>query len=154
MLRIDSGARLLVERLGGLPLALVTTGVYLQKSTLTLRQYLSAYERHWHIDRRRPLRLHEYQDRTLYTTFNVTYHRLEDDDPDVAQMLRLLAHFDHQEVWCELLQASDIDELFGGLRAALVDQAGSETVIRTLVEYCLVETRHVSSVVQYTFLCA
>ena len=54
--------------MSGLPLASVTAGAYLAKSTLSFQQYLLEFEKRWDIDPRRPLQLREYQDRTLYTT--------------------------------------------------------------------------------------
>ncbi|KAK6365566.1 hypothetical protein LTR64_008765 [Lithohypha guttulata] len=53
----DAGAKRLATRLGGFPLALVTAGAFLRKSTMTFEQYLDAYERKWNINPDRPLRL-------------------------------------------------------------------------------------------------
>lgn len=132
----------MAERLGGLPLAVVTAGAYLRKSVITFQQYLDTYEQRWKIDPRRPMRLQEYQDRTLYTTWNLSYSRLVSDDPDAADMLRLLACFDNQEVWYELLYAGIAEPLPAWLQASLGDQTSFESVMRTLVEYCLVEVQH------------
>ena len=95
----------MAERLGGLPLAVVTAGAYLCKSSITFQQYLDIYQERWKIDPRRPMQLHEYQDRTLYITWNLSYSRLVNDDPDAAYMLRLLAYFDNQEIWYDLFHA-------------------------------------------------
>lgn len=65
---------------------------------MTFQQYLDAYEQKWNVNARRPLRLLDYQDRTLYTTWNLSYARLQEEDADAAQMLRLLACFDNQKV--------------------------------------------------------
>lgn len=105
---LDIHARRLAERLGGLPLALATAGAYLHKSPLSFERYLQEYEERWNVNPRRPLQLQEYSDRTLYTTWEVTYSRLEHDDPIAAQLLRLLAYFDHQNIWYELLRAGII----------------------------------------------
>lgn len=135
----DTGAKRLAERLGGLPLALVTAGAYMAKSTMTFEQYLEAYGQRWNLDPRRPLRLKEYQDRTLYTTWNLSYRQLEQDDPDAARMLQLLAYFDSQEIWYALLRAGVKEGLPAWLELTLTNQISFESVMRTLVEYCLVE---------------
>ena len=98
-----------MARLGGLPLALATAGAYLHTSNFTFERYLQKYEERWNIDPRRPLQLQEYQDRTLYTTWDLSYTRLESEDPDAAKLLKLLAYFDNQSIWYELLHAGDAD---------------------------------------------
>ncbi|RAQ59958.1 kinesin light chain [Aspergillus flavus] len=92
----------LAERLAGLPLALATAGAYLQKSPFTFQRYLEEYENRWNIDPCRPVKLQEYQERTLYTTWEISYNRLMKDDPEAAAMLRILAYFDNQCLWYEL----------------------------------------------------
>lgn len=84
-----------MERLADLPLALATAGAYLLKTTATFRQYLEVYERRFNVNPRRPTQLQEYPDRTLYTTWNLTYSRLEQEDELAARTLRLLAYFDN-----------------------------------------------------------
>ncbi|KAE8322332.1 hypothetical protein BDV39DRAFT_218643 [Aspergillus sergii] len=95
----------LAERLAGLPLALATAGAYLQKSPFTFQRYLQEYESRWNIDPRRPVKLQEYQERTLYTTWEISYNRLMHEDPEAAAMLRIIAYFDNQSLWYELFHA-------------------------------------------------
>ncbi|KAF3492138.1 uncharacterized protein GIQ15_01655 [Arthroderma uncinatum] len=104
----DPYAQRLAERLGGLPLALATAGAYLRQSSLTFERYLQEYEKRWNIDPRRPPRLQEY-DRTLYTTWDLSYTALESDDPDAAKLLKLLAYFDSQSISYKLLRAGLTD---------------------------------------------
>jgi tetratricopeptide (TPR) repeat protein len=137
----DFHARRLAERLGGLPLALATAGAYLHKSILSFEQYLQEYEKRWDLNPRRPLKLQEYRDRTLYTTWHLSYTRLENDDPDAAKLLKLLAYFDHQNIWYELLHAGVNDGLPGWLLDATADLVDFESIMRILVEYCFVEVQ-------------
>ncbi|KAK5095508.1 hypothetical protein LTS08_008151 [Lithohypha guttulata] len=139
--RQDPDGHRLAQRLAGLPLALATAGAYLGKTTLTFRQYLEAYEQHFNIHPRRPVNLEEYTDRTLHTTWDLTYHRLECDDPLAAKVLKLLAYFDHQEIWFDLLHAGIEDESPDWLREVAGDQIDFESTMGTLVDYCLVEAR-------------
>ena len=98
----DPYAKRLAERLAGLPLALATAGTYLQRNTVSFERYLQEYERLWNIDPHRPAKLHEYSERTLYTTWDLSYARLEAEDSYAAQLLKLLAYFGNQSLWYEL----------------------------------------------------
>lgn len=91
----DPDARRLAKKLDGLPLALVTAGAYLRKSTLTFQQYLDLYERRWQVDIDRLKYLPGYENGTLYTTWNLFYRQLVKDISNAAQMLKLLAYFDN-----------------------------------------------------------
>jgi tetratricopeptide (TPR) repeat protein len=137
----DFHARRLAERLGGLPLALATAGAYLHKSNLSFEQYLQEYEKRWNLNPRRPLKLQEYRDRTLYTSWHLSYTRLENDDSDAAKLLKLLAYFDHQNIWYELLHAGVNEDLPGWLLDATADPVDFDSIMRILVEYCFVEVQ-------------
>lgn len=134
----------MAERLDGLPLALATAGAFLGKSTVSFQQYLDAYERDWNVNPHRLEQLQDYQERTLYTTWNLTYRRLQHDDAEAAQVLQLMAYFDHQAVWYQLLRGGLSSDLPEGLQASLGDQMRFESVMATLVEYCLVDVQHAS----------
>lgn len=122
----------------------MTAGAFLRKSTLTFQQYLDAYEERWQVDPRRPPRLQDYQDRTLYTTWNLSYERLAENDSDAARMLQLLAYFDHQAVWYELCSAGLSDQLPEWLQSCLDSPMDFESVMSRLVDYCLVEVQYTS----------
>ncbi|KAL4736259.1 hypothetical protein BDV11DRAFT_173082 [Aspergillus similis] len=108
-IKTDPHAKRLAERLAGLPLALATAGAYLQHSPFTFERYLQEYELRWNIDPRRPTRLEEYQNRTLFTTWDLSYTRVREVDPDAAELLKLFAYFSNQSLWYELLQAGLTD---------------------------------------------
>ncbi|KAK5080183.1 hypothetical protein LTS08_008757 [Lithohypha guttulata] len=141
--REDFHAQRLAERLAGLPLALATAGAFLHKdkSTETFAWYLREYEKRWNINPQRPLRLSEYRGRTLYTTWDLSYRRLEQEAPEAAQMLKLLAYFGQQSIWYDLLHAGKHDELPEWLVAVAGDSVEFGNVMRTLVDYCFVEVQ-------------
>lgn len=120
-------------------MALVTAGAYLRKTVMTFQQYLDAYEQRWQVDRRRPLRLLEYQDRTLYTTWDLSYSRLEQKDPAAAQLLRLLAYFDNQDIWYELMGVATTESLPSSLGQIIANQLDFENMAMCLVDYCFLE---------------
>lgn len=127
---------------------------------MTFRQYFDVYQMNWNPDPRRPLQLQEYQDRTLYVTWDLSYARLQSDDPYAAQLLKLLAYFDNQVIWYELLSASvigrssprspspwrqvfrskkPVNNSLGLLQKTLNDRLHFESAMRTLAQYSFIE---------------
>ena len=129
-------------------MALTTAGTYLRKSTLSFEQYLHEYEKRWNVNPRRPLKLHEYRDRTLYNTWDLSYARLKNDDLDAARLLELLAYFDNQHIWHDLLRAGISDRSPEWLLNVAVDPLDFENAMGTLVDYCFVEVH--SSTLTYS----
>lgn len=129
----------MAERFAGLPLALATAGAYLRKSTFSYEQYLQEYTERWNLDEKRPLKLQEYRERTLYTTWNQSYARLKNDDPDAAWMLKLLAYFDNQSIWFELLRTVESHSSPNDAPDALSDRICFESTMRVLLDYSFVE---------------
>lgn len=101
----DHFARRLAERLDGLPLALATAGAYLERSSWSFERYLEEYEKRWNVNPCAPTRLPEYRDRTLYTTWDLSYHYLQTETPAAARLLKLLAYFDNQTIHYSVFQA-------------------------------------------------
>lgn len=123
-------------------MALASAGAFLNKSvSVSFQQYLHAYEQRWNIDPRRAPRLQEYQDRTLYTTWNISYARLQKEDPEAANFLKLLAYFDNQEVWFELLATATDGDVPDWLERSLADKISFESVMGILAEYCFIEVQ-------------
>ncbi|KAJ6088404.1 hypothetical protein N7486_009665 [Penicillium sp. IBT 16267x] len=140
----DPYATRLAERLAGLPLALATAGTYLRRSTFTFERYLQEYEKRWNISPRRPLQLQEYQDRTLYTTWDLSYSRLEKEDPDAAKILSLLAYFDNQILWYGLFRAGLTDSSPEWLREVITDDVNFNEVMGALAEYFFLDSHQTS----------
>ncbi|KAK5263058.1 hypothetical protein LTR96_011509 [Exophiala xenobiotica] len=137
----DIHARRLAERLAGLPLALATAGAYLYQSTFTFERYLQEYEKHWNIDPRRSLPLPEYQERTLYTTWDLSYTRLQSEDAEAAKLLGLLAYFSNRRLWYELFRPGLSDDSPPWLREMISSDVEFESTMRKLTDYCFVEVQ-------------
>ncbi|QIX00719.1 hypothetical protein AMS68_006236 [Peltaster fructicola] len=73
----DGGAVELAQKLDGLPLALATAGAYLSQSAITFSKYLDLYTRSWAKLQQKSRSLITYEDRTLYTTWQVSYDQIE-----------------------------------------------------------------------------
>ncbi|KAK5425320.1 hypothetical protein LTR34_011248, partial [Exophiala xenobiotica] len=134
-------AQRLAERLAGLPLALATAGALLRQSIFTFERYLEEYEQCWNVDPRRPLPLQEYQERTLYTTWDLSYTRLESEDANAARLLGLLAYFSNQCLWHELFRAGFSDDSPQWLRGVISSDVEFESAIRKLTNYCFLEVQ-------------
>ncbi|KAJ6051504.1 TPR repeat protein [Penicillium canescens] len=135
----DPHAKCLVKRLAGLPLALATAGAYLQRSPFSIERYLQEYEKRWNIDPRRPTKLLEYQDRTFYTTWNLSYDRLKTEDLDAARLLKLLAYFDNENLWHELFYGGLSDTSPDWLHRVISDDLDFNGTMNILTEYCFIE---------------
>ena len=106
---LDPDATKLVERLDGLPLALATAGTYLNQTACSLGDYLDLYNGSWNDLGQYSDGLLDYEDRTLYSTWNLSLQQVRSQDPEAAELLRLMAYLDNQDVWYELFQAGTKD---------------------------------------------
>ncbi|KAF2688995.1 HET-domain-containing protein [Lentithecium fluviatile CBS 122367] len=100
----DSGARELASKLDGLPLALSTAGAYLEHVTDSFAEYLRLYKASWLELQTTSPTLSSYEDRSLYTTWQVTFDRIRKQNAASAQLLKLWAYFDKQDMWFGLVR--------------------------------------------------
>jgi tetratricopeptide (TPR) repeat protein len=135
----DPEAQVLARRMDGLPLALATAGAYLRQSPISFADYLRSYEQKWNILQRVARELPEYRERTLYTTWDLSFAQIKRQDPRAASLLTFLAYFDNQEVWYELLAAGQDRERPSWFEELVSDRLIFEGAMRTLVDFCLVE---------------
>jgi hypothetical protein len=78
---------------------------------MSLSDYLRLYKDSWAKLQRTSPELSSYEDRTLYSTWQISFKHIERRNVLSAQLLRLWAYFDNQDVWFELLQHSDTKDL-------------------------------------------
>lgn len=115
--------------------------MFLQKNDLSFERYLEEYEKGLNIHDKRPIALEEYRDRTLYTTWDISYTRLQDEDPDAAQLLKTLAYFDNQTIWYELLFAGVAEDSPKWLRDLTANDVNFTDKMTTLTDYCFVQVQ-------------
>jgi len=107
LLPLDLDATKLARRLDGLPFALATAGAYLHQTTSSFGDYLEIYNESWHdLDRYSHERLN-FEERVLYSTWNLSFAQIQAHDAAAAELLRLMAYFDNQDLWYELFQAGN-----------------------------------------------
>ncbi|KAI6085949.1 hypothetical protein F4821DRAFT_141851 [Hypoxylon rubiginosum] len=136
----DEAARILTQRLDGLPLALATAGAYLKGvPSTTFADYLTSYEASWRRLQESSPQILSYEDRALYSTWNLSFAHIRDQNPASAMLLRLWAYFDNEDLWYELLRegfSSDGKEYVHGFVA---DKIRFDAAIRVLYNHGLVE---------------
>ncbi|KAH6646122.1 kinesin light chain [Truncatella angustata] len=99
----DMVVRDLVETLDGLPLALATAGAYLRHVPVSFSDYLRLYQGSWARLHANTPSLGSYQDRTLTSTWQLSYEQIKSQSSLAANLLQWWAYFDNEDVWFELL---------------------------------------------------
>jgi tetratricopeptide (TPR) repeat protein len=140
---VDPYAKRLAERLKGLPLALATAGTYLQLTPLTFQRYLQEYEERGNVNAYRHIKLQDYE-RSLYTTWDISYAYLEKHYPDAAKLLKLLAYFGNQSFWHELFYAGLNENSPKWLYKVVADDITFCEVMTTLTEHHFLEVHFTS----------
>lgn len=131
-------AEKLADRLGGLPLALATTGEYTRRNKISFKEYLDYYETEWNALKARDKELSDYEGRTLYTTWNISLAKIQIASPDAAALLRFFAYFDKNAIWYDLVAQThtEQDPRFG---RALNSTVEFKAAMSSLQELSLVE---------------
>src|ERR1700729_1555575 len=103
-MKTDCDAIALVKELDGLPLALSAAGSYLEHVTTSFSDYLRLYKTSWLKLQRTSPQLSSYEDRSLYTTWQITLDRVQQQNAASPRLLKMWAYFDKQGVWFGLLR--------------------------------------------------
>ena len=133
----------LVKKLDGLPLALATAGAYLDQAATSFSAYLRLYEESWAKLQITSPELSSYEDRTLYSTWQISFEHVKRRNVLSAQLLRLWAYFDNEDLWLELLQHSvsgDPD----WIRELVEDELSFQGTMRVLSDHGLVKVDKLS----------
>jgi tetratricopeptide (TPR) repeat protein len=102
-------------------------------------EYLEMYDSSWLDLQTSTPALFTYEDRALYSTWNLSYAQVQQQNEKSARLLQLWAYFDHQDLWFELLQRGR------GLTAPpwfwelTEDKLTFNGAVRVLCDYGLVE---------------
>jgi hypothetical protein len=135
---LDPDVIKLAEELDGLPLALATAGAYLDQTALSFSDYLRLYKASWAKLLNMSPNLSSYEDRTLYTTWQISFDHVKQRNELSAKLLRLWAYFDNQDIWFELLRHGDSEDP-EWIHELTEDEISFNGAIRVLSDYGLVE---------------
>src|SRR4051794_20251381 len=107
---LDPDAERLAKELDGLPLALATAGAYLHQAAMSFSDYLRLYKGSWVKLQKMSPNLSSYEDRTLYSTWQISFDHVKQQNELSAMLLRLWAYLDNQDLWFELLRHVDLKD--------------------------------------------
>ncbi|KAF2816881.1 FabD/lysophospholipase-like protein [Mytilinidion resinicola] len=97
----------LLKLLHGLPLAIAQAASYLRQSGVGVRKYIELYEQQWkglmESQDQTGMPLHDYPDRSVWTTWTISYHAIRAKSIAAANLLLLWASLDNKDVWYGLL---------------------------------------------------
>jgi hypothetical protein len=82
--------------------------------------------------------LSSYEDRTLYSTCQISFDNVKQRNPLSANLLRLWAYLDNQDLWFELLRHGDSKDP-EWIRALTKDELSFDGAVRVLSNHGLVE---------------
>ncbi|KAG7403952.1 Nephrocystin-3 [Fusarium oxysporum f. sp. raphani] len=133
----DPAAVHLAEKLDGLPLALSTAGAYLDQVSMTCAEYVELYQESWKRLQKSSPQVLPYEDRAMYSTWNISYMNVEKRNKSSAMLLKLWAYFDHNDLWYDLLCGAN--ELAPPWLQSLADKLAFMESIHLLCDHGLVE---------------
>jgi tetratricopeptide (TPR) repeat protein len=82
--------------------------------------------------------LGSYKDRTLHSTWQISFDHIEQQNPLSAKLLRLWAYFDNQDLWFELLRHSSSEDP-EWIQELTADELSFHDAVRVLSNHGLVE---------------
>jgi hypothetical protein len=138
ILILDPDAIVLAKELDGLPLALATAGAYLDQVAVSLSDYLRLYKQSWVQLHESSPELDSYEDRTLYSTWQISLDHVKQQNKLSAKLLCFWAYFDSQDLWLELLQHSDSNDP-DWVQELTKDEVTFHQAVRVLSSHGLVE---------------
>ncbi len=108
-----------------------------------MKDYLRYYKTSWLRLQQTSPNLLSYEDRALYTTWNLSFEHIQSQNKSAGKLLRLWAYFDNQDLWFQLLAAGSegSPEWFSAL---VNDELSFIEAIRLLCDHALIESLKIS----------
>jgi tetratricopeptide (TPR) repeat protein len=139
----------LLKLLDGLPLAIAQAGAYIQTNGSRLTKYVSFYEKQWaELMTPSPFNdptLKDYPDRSVWTTWTISYQAIREQHEDTANLLLLWSFLHNKDLWYGLFseprkndwKASEmLTKWIGNIASSEIQFTGA---MRLLRNYSLVE---------------
>lgn len=104
---------------------------------MSFLDYLHHYEDSWAKFQKTSPELSSYEDRTLYSTWQISIDHVERRNVLSARLLHFWAYFGNQDLWFELLRYGDSKDL-DWLRELTKDELGFHEAMRVLSDHGLV----------------
>lgn len=107
-------ARRIVEKLGYLPLAIDQAGAYLNKLSKPLSTFLPLFEANFKttLSKKPPSTLWQYGEKTVVTTWEISFEAIQNEDPQAAQLLLLCSFLSNEYIDANFLSRG-LPEILG-----------------------------------------
>ena len=135
---IDPDAIRLAKELDGLPHALATAGAYLNQVAINISEYLRLYKTSWLKLHKTSPELSSYDNRTLYSTWQLSLDHVKQQNELSAKFLQFWAYFNNQDIWFELLRHSDSEDP-QWICELTEDELNFNSAVRVLCDHGVVE---------------
>lgn len=99
----DVAATDIVQQLGYLPLAIDQAGAYIQARKTSFKDYRTLYEKQQQSLLGYRSKFSKYQ-KTVYTTWELSFQKIEAETPEVAELLLLLCQYDGSNISDKMLE--------------------------------------------------
>ena len=119
-------------------MALATAGAYLSQSADSFDEYFELYNHSWNDLSQHSSGPVDHEERTLYSTWNVSFQHVQDQDPAAAELLKLMALLDNQDLWYGLFH-KDVSNAPAWWIDVLKSQARFNQAISILHNFSLLE---------------
>jgi tetratricopeptide (TPR) repeat protein len=117
---------------------LVFAGSYISKTTIV--KYLELYNKSWIELHRTMKNRHDYPERTIITTWQISFDEVKLRNEGAAKLLRLWGYLDNQELWFQLLQWPGYERVAPSwLRKITATEISFLTTVDILLTYSLIE---------------
>nr|POF19932.1 vegetative incompatibility protein het-e-1 [Quercus suber] len=138
---VGPGAVRLARQLDGLPLALATAGACLSQNSMSFDRFLDVFEHSW--DRLQQIAPAPMTyDRTLFSTWQVSFEQIKRRNILAANLLRWWAYFDNQDLWFELLHHNEFGAIPKWIKDLTSDELSFRGCMQILCEHGLVEANN------------
>ena len=140
-----------MERVGGLPLALAQAASYMRETGTNMTEYLHFYNTVWEDLMKGEARpgsgIREYGDRSVYTTWTISFDYVLRKNEAAANMLQVWSYLDNRDIWFELFnmkgnlgleRSPSIPEWF---RRVVCNKFNFRLLTAALLDYSLIEAR-------------
>jgi tetratricopeptide (TPR) repeat protein len=132
-----------------LPLAIAQAGAYLQESKVSIEAYLRFYDQQWDklmaAENGDNAPLDDYPDRSVWTTWAISYKAVLNKDEAAAHLLLLWSFLDNKDLWHGLFAAAGADSaiaqsmLLEWIGEAVINELEFSRAMLLLRSYSLVE---------------
>lgn len=131
----------LANRLDGLPLAIILAAAFMRQTGTSITQYLKYYEQSWFDLQSQSHPGGQYPQGNMIQTWMISYHEIQKRDPNAAELLMLLAHFDNRDIWYKLVEStSHSPDVPDWLRRASSSEISFKICLKPLIEFSLLQT--------------